>query len=404
MTSKLIQAIGFGFAASTVGVLAGDDFSSDPVSSIGLTSLIGGGIGDWAENLSIKNIGTVYKDKSNPIIQEVKFGGRYHHQWGYTDGDISNGPANSGSFSGSTQEIRRLRAGASIKFLNGFKAVGSANFESGSANNNSIQYDGWDVLYLEYGFGDIAGLEDVTIGYGRYKFGFGGEETSSSKKIKTIERSLLNNYFAGDRVTGVRLEASHNKTDYTFGVFNTDGDDETFGSWNGGVVLQFGAEFKALGGEFNIQGVYRDSTDNVADETIAYDWAVSTTYERELGPFDLFVNGTYGSDDNGEVYGVVVMPSIDLIEDKLEAVVRYQWAHSTGNSLRVQSRNTRNVLSADGFNDPRGNDHHSIYGGLNYFISGHNAKLMVGIEYEDLDGDTGGIEATTLWGAVRVFF
>jgi len=227
MTNKLIQAIGFGFAASTVGALAGDDTPVGPIPSISLPSVATGGLGDWAENLSIKNLGTLYKNKKNPIIQEVKLFGRAHQQWGYTDGDVQDGALNSGDFSGSTQELRRFRAGASVKFLNGFKAVGRINFESGGANDTRIDYDGFDELYLEYNMGDLGSLEDATFGYGRYKLGFGGEEMTSSKKIKTIERSLLNNYFAGDRVTGARLEASHSKADLIFGIYNSDSDNET---------------------------------------------------------------------------------------------------------------------------------------------------------------------------------
>jgi len=98
------------------------------------------------------------------------------------------------------------------------------------------------------------------------------------------------------------------------------------------------------------------------------------------------------------------MPSYELVEDKLEAVFRYQWAHSTGDRLRLQSRNTRNVYRADGFSDFRGDNHHSIYAGLNYFISGHNLKLMTGVEYETLDGGGVDADATTLWGAARFYF
>ena len=141
-----------------------------------------------------------------------------------------------------------------------------------------------------------------------------------------------------------------------------------------------------------------------ADETIGADWAAAITYQGEFGPLNLFVNGTYGDFDGGDVYGVVVMPSMFLVEEKLEAVVRYQWAHSTGDQLRLQSRNVRNVYRRDGVADLRGDDHHSIYAGLNYYVCDHNLKLMAGVEYETLDGPAVDTEATTLWGAVRFYF
>lgn len=390
MTSKLIQVIGVGVAASTCSALAGD-FSADPIPA----STSGGG-GDWCE--SLQSIGTIYKNKENPWIQEVKLFGRAHYQYGYSDGDV-----NGNDFSGDGDELRRFRAGASVKFLNGFKAVGRANFEYGGFRDTRLGYDNnrgvtpWDELYLEYSHGDI------TFGYGLFKLGFGGEESMSSKKIKTIERSLLNNTVEGGaRVTGGRVEFSAGSVDFLVGVYTTDGSDETFGDWGEGTIYQLNAGFEALGGDFLVQGLLTD--DNQAPTTVGADWAVSVTYTTEVGAFDLFVNSTYGSYDNGDVYGVVVMPSTFLIEDRLEAVVRYQWAHSTGDDLRLQSRNVRNVYRADGIRDLRGDDHHSIYAGLNYYLCDHNLKLMAGVEYETLDGPAVDTEATTLWGAVRFYF
>jgi hypothetical protein len=394
MISKLIQTIGVGLAASAATAFAGD-FSADPITPVPSS---GGNGGDWCKGL--QDIGTVYKNKENPWIQEVKFFGRAHYQWGYSDGDV-----NGDDFSGNGDELRRLRAGASIKFLNGFKAVGRANFEYGGFRNTRLGYDNngdntpWDELYLEYALGDI------TVGYGHYKLGFGGEESMSSKKIKTIERSLLNNTVEGGaRVTGGRVGFSAGPVDFLAGVYTTDGADETFGQWDGGTVYHIDASFEALGGDVLVQGLYKDANGAEPDETVGADWAAAITYQGEFGPLNLFVNGTYGDFDHGDVYGVVVMPSMFLIEDKLEAVIRYQWAHSTGDRLRLQSRNVRNVYRMDGVADLRGDDHHSIYAGLNYFICDHNLKLMAGVEYETLDGPAVDTEATTLWGAVRFYF
>ena len=55
-------------------------------------------------------------------------------------------------------------------------------------------------------------------------------------------------------------------------------------------------------------------------------------------------------------------------------------------------------------NDGLGDEHHSFYLGLNYLISGHNAKILTGIQYDDLKTPTGTITGTTLWFAYRTFF
>jgi hypothetical protein len=395
MKNKLIQTIGAGFAATTVGALAADL----PDTTTAAVSQPSGGSGNWCD--AIGDLGTVYKDKSNPWIQEVKFFGRAHQQWGYTDGDD-----NGGDFSGDGDELRRLRFGTSIKFLDGFTLLGRADFENGGFRDTNIDYAGFDELYLNYNFGSFGALEDFTIGYGRYKVGFGGEEVESSKKIKTIERSLLNNSYVGGRASGARVSFTANDVNYMFGVYGVDGDDEAIGSLSGDLAYHVGAEFEALGGDVFLQAIVTDSDGTSPDDVFGFDWAVSANYTTEIGRFDLFTNATYGEGyDGNAVYGVVIMPSTMLIEDKLEAVFRYQWAHSEGDGyLRPQSRNVRNVAGMDGIGLPRGDDNHNFYAGLNYFICEHHAKAMLGVEHEINDGGVADTEATTLWGALRFYF
>ena len=390
MKQKLIQAIGVGFAATTVGASA-TEIHEIAASASG----VNGGFSD-----TLKNIGTVYKDKTNPFIQEIKFFGRAHQQWAHTDGDVGGV-----DFHEEGDELRRLRFGTSVKFLNGFQLKARANFENGGFRSTSIRYSGFDELNLEYSVGDVAGFEDVTIGYGRYKVAFGGEEHSSSKKIKTVERSLLNNFYAPNRSTGVLIEAERNNIDFTLGVFTVDADPETLGHWNGGIAYYGSLGFEAAEGDVTLDLLINDST-AAEDEVIGYEWAASATFETEVGGFDLFANATYGETHAGDnVYGIVIMPSKELIEDKLEAVVRYQWARSSGaDLLRPQSRNTRNAAGLDGVAIPRGDEHHSIYGGLNYFIFDHNAKLMTGVEFETVDGGVADTDATTFWLAARMYF
>ena len=74
--------------------------------------------------------------------------------------------------------------------------------------------------------------------------------------------------------------------------------------------------------------------------------------------------------------------------------------------IRPNSRNLRNVAGHEtpGRGIAGGDDNHTFYAGLNYFLCDHNAKVMVGAEYETLDGDRVDLEATTLWAAFRMYF
>lgn len=386
MNTKII--ITAGLAVSTLSALADGGAvipTSEPINN-----------GNWCDTL--EDLGKVYKDKSNPYIQEVKFFGRAHYQWGYTDGE-SNGV----DFDGNGDELRRFRFGTSVKLLNGFKLAGRANFEKGGFRNTTFGYSSFDELYLNYDFGDLAGFEDVTIGYGRYKMAFGGEEHTSSKKIKTVERSNINNTFAPRRATGAVFEASRGGVDYVASVFTTDRDRETFGSWNGGVGYLLSAEFEAFGGDVTADALFYDGAVG-NDVSRRAKWAASLSYETEIGNWELFTNATYGETGGEDVYGIVIMPSTYLIEDKLEAVFRYQYANSTGNNLSVSSRNVDNVANDEGVALGNGDLNHTLYAGLNYYLCGNNAKVMVGAEYETLNGVATDIEATTLWAAFRMYF
>ncbi|MDB4377911.1 OprO/OprP family phosphate-selective porin, partial [Akkermansiaceae bacterium] len=380
-------------ALTTVGAFAGDTFqeTAPPENN-----------GDWCDRF--EDLGDLYKDKKNPYIQEVDLFFRAHYQFGYTDGD------NLGQdFSGDGGEFRRFRVGAAIEFLDGFKLVSRINIQEGGFRDDKIGYDDFDQLYLEYGFGDVGVFENVTLGYGRYKIAFGGEEHNSSAEIKTVERSNLNNFFAPDRSTGFTLEAEYGDAAMTFGVFTTD-EEEALADWNAGTAYFASVDFD-LGKDHNLilDFLYNDTNpaSNPASkiDSIGYEWAASVTHLSEIGDIDLFLNATYGRTHGGnDVYGFVVMPSTELIKNKLEAVVRYQYANADARVFEIYKRNVDNVADADGVGIGAGDLNHTIYAGLNYFLCEDHAKFQIGAEYETLTGRFTDVEATTLWAAFKLDF
>lgn len=358
------------------------------------------GTKDWAETL--KTMGKVYSDKNDPTIQEVKLFGRAHYQWNNSDGESAGN-----SFSGNGDELRRLRAGASVKFLNGFKVLGRANLEKGGFRSTSIGYSSFDELYVDYTQKGMFGFDTATIGFGRYKVAFGGEEHISSKKIKTVERSNINNRFGSLRPTGIVLNATKNDVEYTAAIYSTEADSETLAKWSDGTAFQGSVTFNALEGSITTDFIYADSSEN--DQSVFdFDWATSVTYNRSIGKVDVLTNVTYGNEGDEDIYGFVVVPSFYIVPDTLEAVFRYQWGHSTdetGVPTSSSSRGLRRVARNDGVSTGAGDVNHTLYAGLNYYLEGDYAKIMTGVEYESIDGATGrGIEGTTLWLAFRTYF
>ncbi len=154
-----------------------------------------------------------------------------------------------------------------------------------------------------------------------------------------------------------------------------------------------------------------------------YEWATSLAAVYDAGEWGLIVNGIYGDNGSGRLgnlaanrqgnfWGLVVMPYYWIVEDKLQAVVRYQYQGAEeSRGIRVNSRYTRadhgfpvNATIAGG----RGNEHHALYGGVNWLLCGHNLKLQTGLEYEWLNapgaGTEGDVAATTAWFGFRTCF
>lgn len=355
----------------------------------------------WADTL--KNMGTVYSDEDADYIQKVKLFGRAHYQWNHSDGE-SVGE----DFSGHGEELRRLRAGASVSFLNGFKALGRANLEERGFNNTDLGYDSWDELYLQYGRNDWLGFDSASIGYGRYKLLFGGEEHQSSKRIKTIERSAINNRFGSRRPTGAVLNAEKDGIKYIFGVWSSEFDRRSWSGWGESVAGQASAEFDALDGSVLLDFVYAGNT-TFELTPFNYKWATSVTYNRKFDRGHLLANATVSDDGRGgDPAGIVVLPSIYIIPNKLEAAFRYQWSHASGDNNAPRSsgsRGLRRIALENRLPNGGGDNYQAFYAGLNWYLAGDNLKFMTGMEYETFNGNSAReMDGLSVWLAFRTYF
>ncbi len=366
--------------------------------------------GDFCKTL--EEFGNIYKDKDNPYIQEVSVFGRIHAQYAYVDGSDVDG----NDFNYDFEEIRRFRAGLKIKFLNDFQIKGSVNLEDDrkpQGQSRKFGYEDFDKFTLSYKMSDVLGLDKLSITYGRHIIRVGQEAHTSSREIKTVERAAITGKVYGGRYTGVSLTGTRGEVEGTLGFYSLD-DSDFIGNWDAGNAIYMSTEFEAFGGDLILDLFYNLDQGSTDDEIgVGYEWAASAGWSGEIYDWDLAVNfivGDNGADSKGEregaFYGFIVMPSKDIIKDKLEFVTRYQFQGSTENQgIRLGSRYIRR--SEQGGTDldgGRGKAHHSLYTGLNYFLCDQQCKLMAGVEYETLDAVEGDADATTLWMAFRTYF
>ncbi|MCP5534677.1 MAG: hypothetical protein H7A51_00410 [Akkermansiaceae bacterium] len=393
-TNKLTTAAALAAIATALPALAGPaaivDTPAPPASN-----------GDWCN--SLKTFGEFYSNSDASFIQELKFFGRFQWQAGTVDGEDFAGMSADDDFT----EIRRFRIGTEVKFFDHFTLKVNANLEDGGPNDHSFGYESLDEAKLTYSAGDILGFNDVAFTYGRHKFTFSEEAHTSSKKIKTIERSNIANYFyASARPTGLTVSGAKGGVNGTLGVFSTDVDNELAG-WGEGLAYYANLQFEAAGGNVNLDFLYNDISMGDVDG-FGFEWGTSAAYTTTVGDWEIMANILYGERHDGDaVYGLVIMPSTFLIEDRLEFVARYQYAASDDDHLKLSSRYARRAddVGGKGSFGAKGSENHTLYAGLNYYLCGHNSKFQVGLEYETLENEAGlDADALTAWLAYRMYF
>jgi hypothetical protein len=380
--------------------------------------------GDFCSWLSNKP-GTLYKDSSNPYLQEFQIEGRYQYQAGYLDGSDVNGD----DFHNTFDEHRRFRLGARAKFLNyfGFKAVlNLVGDDRPQGGDLDWGYQDFDEAVLSFDLGKAMGgagpFDSLVLNYGREKFVLSQEARTSSTRLLTVERSALSNKVYGSaRPTGLSVDAKSG--DWSFGgaIYNAgrDGGNNGFLSgWHGDQIYYGTVGYKASD-RLNIRfdAVYNDS-DFGADSEINYRWATSLNADYNTGPWgvigDLIIgdnggagNGVPQANRQDTFWGVIVMPYAWIVDEKLQGVFQYQYASSSAdNGIRVNSRYGRagkNTPPAN-VNGGRGDSHHSLYAGLNYYLCGHNAKIQMGVEYQTMDTPIGDFDTLTYLVGFRTFF
>lgn len=170
-----------------------------------LEILVKKGILSEAEAEELKEEEPVVVIPKSKAVERLRLSGQVHLQYD----NISN---DQNSISQEGLYFRRLRIGADAKFKNGWSGALVADF-GGSDGDVIIDkaYVGWDVHELA----------DLRFGYQKVPFGF--YETTSSTKIKTVERSIANRYFIendgvdfGGRHTGIFSKGSFGDSGFSY--------------------------------------------------------------------------------------------------------------------------------------------------------------------------------------------
>lgn len=381
--------------------------------------------GDWCEWWSNKP-GKFYSNKENPFIQEVQIEGRLQWQTASVDGNSIS----SGEFDDTYTEFRRARLGVKAKFLKYFGLKYQINAVGDSRPSSTGQGVDWgyqdiDEAYITFDLAkafSLSDFDDLKLVYGRQKYVLGHEADLSSNNILTVERSAISNKIYGSyRPTGLTLKGESRGYDFSSSLYSSSGSDtsgfgassDEFSDWTDSFVF-----LNRLGYQVSDKlRVYGDFVYNFAeldgseDSFLEYEWGgtFGAQYNSDAWGIDTeFVYGDNGDQSNanrrGMFYGAIFTPYYWIMKEKLQFVTQYQYAGAEeSEGIRINSRYGRREGSFD-INSGRGDSHHSLYAGLNYFLCGHNAKVQAGVEYQTMDTPTGDFDTTSYLLSLRAYF
>ncbi len=364
----------------------------------------------------------------NPFIQSFQIGGRFHYQAYYLDGEDVNGRG----FNETHDEYRRARLTVRADFLQYMSAkvfVNMVNDERNISGGGDLDwgYEGIDEALLSFDIKKAFGagpLDSLVLNYGRHKFIVGQEIRTSSTKLLTVERSAISNKAHGSyRPTGLSLDGASGKWTFSGTLYSstTDGtNNEELSGWQDDVVYYASAGYQVSGElKLGVDLVYNHADAISEDSVIGYRWGTSINAEYHLESWGIigdFIYGDNGGADmtgtanrRGDFWGVMVMPYYWIVEDKLQLVGQYQYGgaeQSEGGRINIRygrAGGTGAAPDAD-VNGGRGDEHHSFYTGLNYYLCGHNAKIQAGIEYQTMDTPIGDFDTLTYLIGFRTFF
>jgi len=341
------------------------------------------------------------------FIREVALKGRYHGQW--IDQGIEQGNA---QFGDRGWQQRRFRVGYGIEFAGGWELSHTFNVRN-YPNNPGTQgfFEDIEELVLEWE-GDNIGLA-----LGKFKPNITREYATSSKRIKTIERSQITNEVTADKIWGGAVSFDAAGLSHKVGVFsNMYTDNWEWPRADGGVMVTYQTSYEISDStELFFDYQYNDVTaqvvadaaaNNSDDGGSAYEHVFAIGTENDFGRLGVVTDVIFGFDKgdnlNGmpvgdDTWGFVFLPYYS-VTDKLEAVFKYAYM-ADGEVQRVQDR-----LNG-GFGSPGLDSVHTVYLGLNYYICGDKLKVMFGHEWlsaedfadQDVDGSSWMMGIRTYW-------
>ena len=336
------------------------------------------------------------------FIRGISASGRYQGQF------ISNDETVGGEkFDFDRWQHRRARLGVKVEMDHGLTFFAEANAASYLNTHRGSFFRNFQDIWLKWE------QDDMWVRVGKQKQNFTIEDTTSSKRIKTVERSAIVNETAGARPWGAVFGFKALDIDHAIGgwLYGAERDTPEWVDFDSNGGFSYNAKYELVENtDVWFDYVYADNgggTESARGSAARnfgpdYEHAFSLGTISDFGKLNLIVNGIYGVTRNqgvvipggSDTWGFYILPSYALT-DKIDLVTRYAYMNQ-GREQRPQVFN--NVAFVENY--------HTFYGGVQYKICGDKLKVMAGYEYAT--GDTfksnEDIETGSWQLAVRTYF
>ena len=279
---------------------------------------------------------TLYKNKDGLFLNEFRIVGRAHFDSYYTDSNL-----------GWDQDwtVRRLRLGIKATFFHNL----DLHVETDLAPQNlggalyvaDPTYQRLTDAHVAYKFNDALKL---TVGKQSVKFTLDGG--TSSNELITIDRNNLTNnlWFTTEYISGASLSGKSGNWQYSTGIFSGGsiysaqsqfaGSSKEFGNFNGGnfflgsVGYDFAKALNVKKALLRADFIYNDpSTQSNATKNFSQIGSLNFQLDAGRWGFSTDLAGGNGSLAQSDMWGAVVMPWFNVTK-KLQVVGRYTYISS----------------------------------------------------------------------------
>jgi len=322
------------------------------------------------------NVFELVDNEDATVLQSLKLTGRLQGDAAYFSSDDD----------GDFEDIvwRRFRIGGKATLFHDFFVHAEADIDLNEAGSDE-SYKRLTDAYIAWAPGKAFKLK-----VGKQSAGFTLDGATSSKKLLTLERSIVagNLWFTTEYFTGVSASGNLDGWKYKLGGFSSSGEEE-FGQLDCGwfTLASIGRDVSE-NTSLRLDVVHNepDYTGDVGTKKLTDIVSVVSKTKFEQGGLWTDLSYAKGDGDKGQsdLIGFEIMPFWDF-SDVWQGVFRYSLVHSIDGPGATLGRYPRKNLSGSKYEEV-----HDFYLGLNCYLYGHKLKWQTGVEYNLARNDSVG--------------